>query len=213
MKENYWLERWQSRDIGFHYTQPNPLLVNNLNSLRLEFESNIFVPLCGKTVDIHWLLSQGYHVIGVEMSEIAVNELFQELNISPKIVKQHSLTIFTFEKLTIYLGDFFKIELDDLPRIDAVYDRAALIAFPKNQQTAYTAHLQKITDFSKQLLICFNYDQSLMEGPPFSTDLSRIEELYQHKFHIHSLDSIPVKGGLKGCYPADEQAWLLSPRS
>lgn len=212
MKENYWLERWQSKDIGFHYIQPNPLLVNNIKSLHLEFEATLFVPLCGKTSDIHWLLSQGYWVIGVELSEIAVEELFQELNISPKIFKQNTLTVFKFEKLTIFLGNIFKLGLEDLGKIDAVYDRAALVAFPESQQTAYAAHLQQITHSAQQLLICFNYNQSLMEGPPFSTGLLRIKDLYQHTFFIHPLASIPVTGGLKGCYPAEEQAWLLSPK-
>jgi hypothetical protein len=45
----------------------------------------VFLPLCGKTLDIQWLLSRGYGVAGSELSKIAVEQLFSELGVEPNI--------------------------------------------------------------------------------------------------------------------------------
>ena len=77
MEKNFWLDRWENKEIGFHQNKANPLLTKNFEKLSLKDESRIFIPLCGKTLDIGWFLSKGYKVAGCELSEIAIKELFE----------------------------------------------------------------------------------------------------------------------------------------
>ena len=81
MKHEFWHDKWQKNEIGFHLNQPHSLLVKYIDSLNLEKNNRIFLPLCGKSLDIHWLLAQGYHLIGIDLSPIAIEELMAELAI------------------------------------------------------------------------------------------------------------------------------------
>ena len=60
MDANFWLQKWENNQIGFHENKPNPLLVKYFHILSLEKGSRIFLPLCGKSLDMAWLLSRGY---------------------------------------------------------------------------------------------------------------------------------------------------------
>ena len=42
---------------------------------------SVFVPLCGKSLDMVWLLEQGFSVTGCEISELAVQQFFTENSI------------------------------------------------------------------------------------------------------------------------------------
>ena len=65
MDSDFWHQKWEQGEIGFHESQVNPVLVGNLESLNLTKGSRLFLPLCGKTHDIAWLLAQGYRIAGV----------------------------------------------------------------------------------------------------------------------------------------------------
>ena len=93
--------------------------------------------------------------------------------------------------------------------VDAIYDRAALVALPEEMRNRYTAHLMKITDKAPQLLICYEYDQSLMEGPPFSISDKEVDQHYQDNYDLTLMVSANVPGGLKGKCAAKEKVWML----
>lgn len=79
MEADFWHGKWARNEIGFHRSEANPLLVAHLDSLGLKPSARIFLPLCGKTLDIGWLLSNGFQVIGAELSEAAVVQLLRSL--------------------------------------------------------------------------------------------------------------------------------------
>ncbi len=54
MQGNCWLQKWEKNEIGFHESEANPLLVEHFKELSLAKGSRIFLPLCGKTLDIAW---------------------------------------------------------------------------------------------------------------------------------------------------------------
>src|SRR5690242_21031152 len=85
MDASFWHQRWEKNEIAFHQTKANPLLVEYFHQLSLAKGNRIFVPLCGKTLDISWLLSNGYCVAGAELSQIAIEQLFMELGVQPAI--------------------------------------------------------------------------------------------------------------------------------
>jgi thiopurine S-methyltransferase len=209
----FWQDRWQRNQIGFHEPKVNPLLIAHFGSLSLPAGSRIFVPLCGKTLDIHWLLSRGHRVAGAELSEIAVQQLFVDLGLMPHAATLGKVTRYSAAGIDIFQGDIFNLTRGDLREVDAVYDRAALIALPEQLRTRYARHLVQITDRAMQLLICINYEQRLMAGPPFSVDGAEVARLYQGTYQLTALGSADVMGGLKGKCAATDDVWLLKPRS
>jgi thiopurine S-methyltransferase len=215
MDPKFWHTRWQKNEIGFHEPKPNPMLVAHLGRLGLRKGARVFVPLCGKTLDIGWLLSKDFRVAGAELSELAVTQLFAQLNLQPKIStsKSSGEKHYSAKNIDIFVGDIFKLTPKRLGPIDAIYDRAALVALPDNLRKRYTAHLQRLTNHAPQLLISFEYDQSAHAGPPFSISNTELVQHYSKACEIILLASAPLRGGLKGKCPATENVWFLKPKS
>jgi thiopurine S-methyltransferase len=206
---SFWKQRWEKGEIAFHEREANPLLVKYFEALVLPNGSRIFVPLCGKTLDIAWLLSHGYRVAGAELSEIAVKQLFEGLGVKPHISGVDYLQHYSAQDIDIFLGDLFHLSREMLGPIDAVYDRAALVALPEDMRNRYTAHLMKITGNAPQLVISYEYDQSKVPGPPFSVTNDEVRRHYAGRYALTLLASSDVPGGLKGKCPAKENVWLL----
>ncbi|WP_321389307.1 thiopurine S-methyltransferase [Emcibacter sp.] len=211
MEPDFWLKKWQKKDIGFHLGDANPMLVAHFKELALPKDSRVFVPLCGKTLDIAWLLSQGFRVAGAELSEIAIRQLFEELGVEPAISEIGDLILYSAEGIDIFVGDIFDLTPGILGPVDAIYDRAALVALPQEMRPRYTAHLREITKTAPQFLISFDYDQSVMDGPPFCVKEEEIRRHYGEAYELTLVDSLEVAGGLKGQCPATENVWLLKP--
>jgi thiopurine S-methyltransferase len=209
MDGDFWRGRWRDNAIGFHQPAANPLLIRHLPALGLPAGARIFVPLCGKTLDMGWLLGEGFRVAGAELVESAVEQLFAELGREPRIEKLGRLTRHSAEGIDVFAGDIFDLSAERLGRVDAIYDRAALVALPEALRPPYAAHMTAIADGAPQLLVSFDYDQRLMDGPPFSVGAEEVRALYAGAYDVALLDSAEVDGGLKGKYPAKEQVWLL----
>ncbi len=209
MDADFWHQRWKANTLEFHQDKTNSLLVDCFDTLSLNRNSRVFVPFCGKTLDIHWLLSSGYRVAGAELSALAAEQLFDDLGVEPDITRIGDLKRYSASRIDIFVGDMFALTRQMLGAIDAVFDRAALVALPDSMRDHYAGHLSEMTDTAPQLLITFEYDQTLMDGPPFSVGPEEIHRLYQESYNIAPLRSQDVKGGLKGICPATENAWHL----
>jgi len=209
MEPDFWHQKWESNVIGFHKSEANIFLVNHFSSLALSEASRIFVPLCGKTRDIAWLMCNGYRTVGIELSEIAVKQLFEELALTPTISQHQSLILYSADNIDIFVGDIFQLSQEQLGAVDAVYDRAAYVALPYEMRQRYSKHLIDITDSASQLLITFEYDQRLQSGPPFAITNQEINQHYQSAYEINLLASEELEGGLKGQCDAVENVWLL----
>lgn len=209
MDAEFWHRKWTNNDIGFHESAANPLLVKHLPALALEKGCRLFLPLCGKTLDIRWLLSHGYRVVGAELSRLAVEQLFAELGVEPSVSSCGPLERFSANDLEIFVGDIFDLSAPLLGQVDAVYDRAALVALPRATRGRYAAYVAEITARAPQLLICFEYDQSQMDGPPFSISGDEVAQRYGATYDVTLLERVDVPGRFKGKVAAVESAWLL----
>jgi thiopurine S-methyltransferase len=209
MEAEFWHQRWETNQIAFHEKEANLQLVRNFQALSVAPNSRILVPLCGKTRDIGWLLAQGHSVVGAELSKLAVNQLFEGLGREPNVTPAGELLHYRAENVEVFVGDIFALSHEKIGTVDAVYDRAALVALPVGMRERYGAHLIEITNCAPQLLICFEYDQSVMPGPPFSVDRQELERVYGARYDMTQLASVGVHGGLKGICPAQEVVWLL----
>ncbi len=172
----------------------------------------VFVPLCGKSLDLGWFLSQGYTVAGAELSELAVTQLFAELRIAPHILEVGKHRLFHGEKIDIFVGDLFELSRETLGPVDAVYDRAALVALPEAMREQYTAHLKTLTALAPQLVIGYEYDQTVVPGPPFSVTPDELHRHYSDSYTLTPLARLDIPGGLKGKCAATEHVWRLNRR-
>ena len=209
MQHTFWIDKWTNKQIGFHLNDVNPLLTNYIKLLELKAGDTIFIPLCGKTLDIKWLLQQGFNVIGSELSQIAILELFEELEIIPSIESLNNCEKYSNNNLTVYGGDIFKLDNTTIGKIDAVYDRAALVALPKEMRISYANHLKEITLGAKQLLITIQYNEEELNGPPFNILGHEVNNLYP-TFSNAFITQLPMAGGLKS-HEAFESVWVLKP--
>ncbi len=211
MEEDFWHDRWQNNQIGFHETKPNAILIKHFHKLNLKDQSRIFVPLCGKTLDIQWLLSKGHKVVGVELSDLAITQLFDTLDQEPEIKQSGTLKHYQAKNIDIFVGNFFDLTSSILGPVDAIYDRAALVALPENMRQKYAKHIMEITHIAPYLLLTYSYDQSLTNGPPFSVDQDMVQNYYSAWYSINFLDTIPVPNGLRGQFPSTQSVWILKP--
>lgn len=207
----FWQEKWECGETGFHETQPNPLLTRHISALDLPAGARIFVPLCGMSQDMTWLAGQGYHVTGCELSDVAVRRFFSDLGIMPEIVQAGPLRRFSAGSISILEGNIFDLTPDLLGPMDAIYDRAALIALPEELRRAYAGQLLSLTGPVPELLVTLDYEQSCLKGPPFSVSEAFLRSYYGKAYTLTLLESREVEGGLKGRCPASENVWRLSP--
>lgn len=213
MDAGFWHDKWAKNDIAFHQSVVHPMLTTYLAALKLEAGARVFVPLCGKSLDMAWLANEGCHVIGSELSETAARQFFADAGLEPKVSDWAGGKHLTAQNVEIYVGDIFDLTADVIGSVQATYDRAALVALPETMRQRYTDHVTRITLAASQLLITFTYDQSAMAGPPFSIPDQEVKSHYSEQYRVRHLCSDAVQGGLKGKVPALEHLWLLTPIS
>lgn len=185
-----WHSHWTRKTPGFHEGRVNTYLEQFFPLFKLEPGDSIFMPLCGKAVDILWLSQQGYHVIGVELSEIAVQSFFAESGIDFVRGKQEKLVIYEAPNITLYQGDFMDIQAQQLIDCKLVYDRASIVAIESFNRVVYKRKMLDIIPAGiPMLLVTLEYDQGIMQGPPFSVPVSEITQLYQPEYQLELLQS------------------------
>ena len=216
MKKEFWLERWERQEIGFHQNEINPYLCQYWNEVHAARESEVFVPLCGKSRDMLWLRKQGHRVLGVELSTIAVQAFFQENDCSAHCSVDGKFDRCEADGISILCGDFFDLSMDDLAKVSAVYDRASLIALPPEMRERYVLHLATILPASTNiLLITYDYPQAEMPGPPFAVSTKEVEALYCRHAEVRlltQLDALPQNPRLqeRGVSRLQENIFLLT---
>lgn len=215
MNPEFWLENWRNNKIGFHQPVINPYLTAFWRQLDFTAGSQVFVPLCGKSLDLLWLRQQEHKVLGVEVSDLAVDSFFSENGLTYSKFKKDDFQHYQAERLTILQGDFFELTADHLQGVQGVFDRASLVALPFELRQKYVRHLTNILPSKARiLLVSFEYDQSLMNGPPFSVIEAEIQALYQDSYDIElflvqdALDLYPQFKSL-GFNDLEEKVYLL----
>ncbi len=193
MEKEFWLERWERAEIGFHQAEVNPWLARHWNRLAPAPGSRVFVPLCGKSLDMVWLRQNGHPVIGVELSPLAVEAFFYELGISPSTSHSGQFQQCEADGIRILCGDFFNMTRADLDGAEAVFDRASLIALPPEMRQRYAQHMLDILPAgARTLLVTVEYDQSEMSGPPFAVTPDEVHALYGVRAHVELLERADV---------------------
>ncbi len=221
MEAEFWQERWTSNKIGFHQQKINSRLKKYWPEIKVPAGGEVFVPLCGKSLDMLWLQQQGYSVVGIELSEKAVVAFFEENGLTFERQQLENLQAFIgtgeAKGIRLYCGDLFDLSADNVKNVCAFYDRAALVAMPPDLRTQYAGHLANILPSDTVgLLISMNYDASKMQGPPFSVDDAAVRALLSNRFNIQELsqsDGPEILGDLarRGLDTVEERVYRLAP--
>ena len=215
MDVDFWHERWQANQIGFHQDGINACLERFWPALEPGHGKRVFVPLCGKSHDMHWLQQQGYKVIGNELSPLAVEAYFSEHDLTPEKQQASHYTRWRHADIEILCGDFFHLDSSDVGTIDAFYDRASLIALTPAQRPGYAKQLADLlSKDTPGLLVTLDYNQPEMSGPPFAVSAAEVERLFSNNFEIrqiYSFDALAenTKFQERGLTELSEQAYHL----
>ncbi|WP_313038424.1 thiopurine S-methyltransferase [Stutzerimonas nitrititolerans] len=194
MHADFWQGRWARNDIGFHLDQVHPGLRRHWPRLKkLQEGATVLVPLCGKSLDLAWLAGEGFRVLGVELSQKAVETFFAEQQLEAEISQVGPFKVYRSGTLEIRCGDIFALGADDVSACQGVYDRAALIALPPLMRQRYAAHLSAILPAGcQQLLVTLDYEQAQMDGPPFAVGDAEVMALYAAEWQVERLEAKEV---------------------
>ncbi|QZD69626.1 MULTISPECIES: thiopurine S-methyltransferase [unclassified Pseudomonas] len=194
MQPEFWHKKWESNQIGFHQPEVNPYLQRHWPDLAIPAQARVLVPLCGKSLDLLWLAGRGHRVLGVELSEKAVEDFFREQQLQPQISEEGSFKVYRAGAIELWCGDFFSLTAADVAGCTALYDRAAVIALPQAMRERYAAHLQGLLPTCRGLLVTLDYDQSQMPGPPFSVDDAEVQRLLGSAWRVEMLEEQDILG-------------------
>lgn len=208
MDSEFWIKAWNEGRTNFHQEEYNNELTQYFPRLNPKNGQKVLVPLCGKSKDLLWLHELNLQVHGIELHEQAVKSFFTENRLSPlhlKMTREQDFINYTYTNananthgnIVISCGDFFKLE--EVETYDFIYDRAALVALPATMRKNYAQRIkQSLKKGGKCLLIVYEYDQSKLDGPPFSVDGNEVNELYGDQLTINLMESnLPDKEGSK----------------
>jgi thiopurine S-methyltransferase len=196
MTPEFWESRWRAGQIGFHEGAPNAFL--QAHAAVLGAARRVLVPLCGKTEDLAFLAARGHAVVGVELVEDAARAFFSEHGLTPAVTARGGFTTYAHGGITIVVGDFFATTSEILGPVDALYDRAALIALPEALRVRYAAHLRALLPRGADgLVVTVEYPQEAMSGPPFSVPEAEVRRLFDG-LPVERIDRRRAEGGRLG---------------
>lgn len=189
METEFWLERWREGRTHFHQSRVTPLLQKYWPQLGLPAGSTVLVPLCGKSLDMLWLAEQGHKVLGVELSELAVQQFFSENDLQPQVHETAQGKHYVAGAIEIICGDIFALADATLAACAGAYDRAALIALPQEMRSGYAAQVYgRLPAGAQSILITLEYAQEQMDGPPFSVMEEEVQRIFAPQTDAQAID-------------------------
>jgi thiopurine S-methyltransferase len=195
MEADFWLQRWREGRTGFHRSAVMPLLLKHWSAIGVPRGARVFVPLCGKTLDMPWFAQQGLRVLGADLSPPAIEQFLAENHLRAASTAEADGVHYRVEAdagnadIELILGDVFDIAAETLASCGAVYDRAAMIALPPAMRERYVREVYgKLPRGCRGLLITLEYPQAEKSGPPFSVEEPEVRRLFGTQWDVELLE-------------------------
>ncbi len=193
MHHDFWHERWRTGQIGFHQQSAHQLLESWWPRLGVPAGARVYVPLCGKSLDMTWLADRGCAIVGSELSRIAIDEFFASQSLQPTLTRRAGFTLHAAGAFEIYEGDALALTPQVTGPLAAFYDRAALVALPPEMRGPYIASLAALLPpGARGLQVSFEYPQEMKGGPPFSVETDEILQLCTGRFSVQELERVDI---------------------
>lgn len=187
MHPDFWHQRWHEGRIGFHQHGVTPLLERYWRAVDAPAGSRVFVPLCGKTLDMPWLAARGYRVLGIELSQRAVDDFFAEQGLAPAVHDSPLGRHHVAGAIEIIRGDVFDLDAAALADCNALFDRAALIALPADMRQRYARTCALLPAGCRGLLVTLEYPPHEKHGPPFPVPEDEVHALHDDAWAVQRL--------------------------
>lgn len=189
MELSYWLSRWNKGHTGFHMEDGYPGLRTHWPKLPIPPDPVVLIPLAGKSIDILWIAERAQKVICNEISSIAIEQFFNEHKMAFTKTGLASFNIYRGKNIEFWCGDFMKLPVKKMGDIDLIYDKASIVALPDKMRFAYAKKISALSaDKTNILMHLLSYNQSEMNGPPFSVDPTEVKRLFSEKFSVQLLE-------------------------
>ena len=150
------------------------------------------------------------------MVESAVQEFFNEQNIAYTITEHDKHPNIKYyqgqlleQTITLWVADIFTLSSENIGHVDAVYDRAALIAMPTELRTQYSQQVINLSQNAPQLLLTLHYNQNERAGPPFSISQEQVQQYYGNDYQMNKLEEKPSTLNAAPEMAVTEPVWLL----
>lgn len=224
MDESFWKARWDEGKIGFHEGRPNRWLDRRVDVLEGDppeppevlAPRTVLVPLAGKATDVSWLAARGHRVVACEIVERAVVDFFAERGLTPERTEAGPFERFVAAGVTFLRGDVFALTPEVTGPVDAVYDRAALIALRPEDRARYVGLLAGLLGPGGRVLLV-GFQHGLPDGPPFDLTPADVHSLWSPFGAVESLGADDVTAespqftsrGAKRCL---EAGWRITRR-
>lgn len=186
MQTEFWVNSWEREGTytSFHRSDIHPYVIQYAPKEYLEGK-RVFVPLCGKTNDILWFARYADEVVGVELVEKPIVQFFTQNDLP---YRKFNDGRYVSGNITLMNRNLFELTVEEVGRLDLVYDRASLIAFPTDMRQQYIAKLHELMPLgSQQLLNTLEY-YPLLPEPPFSVTLEDVRRYYGAHFDINHVE-------------------------
>ncbi|XP_039978039.1 probable thiopurine S-methyltransferase isoform X1 [Xiphias gladius] len=218
-----WEQRWQEDRIGFHQPHVHKMLEINIDKvLSKRTGVRFFFPLCGKAVDMNWLASMGHSVVGVDISEKAIKQFFEENNLTyseePVPAIPGAKVYKSSEKnITLYQCDLYKFCSSIEGQFGAIWDRGSLVAINPRDREKYTSLIISLmAKDCRYLLDTLLYNPDLYKGPPFFVPDEQVHSLFGKSCDIERLQSVDALTDRQREWGLDyltENVHLITPKS
>jgi thiopurine S-methyltransferase len=211
-----WSELWREGRIPFHQAQVSEFLLTYADRVwGGEPLRRVLVPLCGKSLDLVYLADRAEAVVGVEYVEPAVQAFFLERGLTAEVDAGPPVR-YAADRYTLFAADFFAVTADHLGVVDAVFDRAALVALDPPTRSRYADHLRSLLPSdARMLLVTLDYDQDLLPGPPYAVSAQEVDRLYSEGFtveHLQTRDALTAAFREQGLGELTTSAYALTRR-
>jgi len=189
VQPDHWHQCWRENRIGFHQLHTSPMLEAHWNAVTAATRGRVFVPLCGKSLDMRWLAQRGHQVLGVELSQLAVTAFFDELGLIPTVHTSRYGKHHISGPYELIVGDAFALDEQALANCAAVFDRAAVIALPPEMRSRYLNELySRLARNCGVLMITLEYPQAEKSGPPFSVTEQEVRASLEPAWQVDLLE-------------------------
>eukprot|EP01134_Creolimax_fragrantissima_P001545 CFRG1545T1 len=164
-----WKNRWETGSTGWRQEDVNESLLKykELFTSQSDAKPTVFVPLCGSSTDLSYLAKEGMKVVGVEISEMAIETFFTNHDL--KYTKADNVYTCDSLDITIYVEDLFTFE--KVKNFDFIWDYASFVAIDMELRPIYMDAVGRLLSPNGAWLLV-NFDFSLEEvkgraGPPW----------------------------------------------